>query len=103
MLLLAIHWVAGAPQHQGARHHEPGPAASKKSADAPRWSRLTNEKLRSRLVLATMIRAADCWCRVSISDLRFLVPEDARDWPPRLDIRELLTVYVSPGYAISNW
>ena len=49
--------------------------------------RFTNEKAAMKLVFATLIRAADRWCRVSISDLerhqlRLLRTELGIDPPP---------------------
>ena len=52
--------------------------------------RLMDEKATMKLVFATMIRTADRWCRVSISDLerhqlRLLRAELGLDPPPATD------------------
>ena len=55
--------------------------------------RFTDERSAMKLVFATMIRAADRWCRVSISDLerhqlKLLRAELGLDPPPANDDRK---------------
>jgi hypothetical protein len=54
--------------------------------------RLTDERAAMKLVFATMIRAAQRWCRVSINDLerhqlKLLRAELGLDLPPATDER----------------
>ena len=58
--------------------------------------RLPDEKAAMKLVFATMIRAADRWCRVTISDLerhqlRLLRAELGLDPPPTTDEQKTTT------------